>query len=70
MFNLNEFRAGQYRLSFAGSEDLPDCCFRCVYLCHEESSVCFCDSPFYYYCCYSWPDKLLHATPPCLEEKI
>ncbi|MDP3181450.1 MAG: hypothetical protein Q8M54_01375, partial [Desulfobaccales bacterium] len=67
--NLEEFRVGQYGLPFSGADELPACCFNCVYLCHEESTVCFCDSPFYYYCCYSWPDKLTDTVPPCLQYK-
>ena len=68
MFNLDEFRTGQYGVPFGCADGLPDCCYRCVYLIHEESAVCFCDAPFYYYCAYSWPDKLTQDVPPCLKE--
>ena len=68
MFILEEFRAGQYSLPFACANELPQCCCRCVYLLHEESNVCFCEAPFYYYCGYSWPDRITQTIPPCLEE--
>lgn len=69
MFILAEFRAGQYGVPFSDADELPAGCFRCVYLLHEESPVCFCDAPFYYYCGYAWPDKLTQTAPPCLEAK-
>jgi hypothetical protein len=68
MFNLDEFRAGLYGMPFSCVEELPEMCFSCVYLCHEGSAGCFCDSPFYYFCAYSWPDKLTRTVPPCLNE--
>jgi hypothetical protein len=68
MFILDEFRAGIYGVPFSLADDLPPACFRCVYLMAEENPVCYCEKPFYYYCCYSWPDKLTDATPLCLEE--
>lgn len=68
IFNLEEFRAGSYGVPFSCAEELPACCFQCWYLIHEESQVCYCEAPFYYYCCYSWPDKLTQTIPPCLEE--
>lgn len=68
MFLLHEFRAGQYGIPFGFSDDLPECCFRCPYLMAEENPVCYCDQPFYYYCVYSWPDRLTTDTPPCLAE--
>jgi hypothetical protein len=72
MVDLEEFRAGRFGVAFSCMDELPECCFRCWYLVHEESQVCFCEAPFYYYCCYSWPDKLTQTIPPCLtraEEK-
>lgn len=66
MFSLEEFRAGRFGLPFSCADELPECCCRCVYLVHEESTVCFCDTPFYYYCAYSRPDKLTEVVPPCL----
>jgi hypothetical protein len=68
MVNLDEFRTGQFRVPFACADELPPCCFRCLYLLHEESLVCFCDAPFYYFCAYSWPDRLTQTVPPCLQE--
>jgi len=68
MVNLDEFRLGIFSVPFACMDELPDCCCRCVYLQHEESPVCFCDAPFYYFCAYSWPDKLTPTEPPCLTE--
>ena len=69
MFRLDDFRAGLVRLPFSCADELPRCCERCWYLCHEESPVCYCEAPFYYYCAYSWPDKLTDAVPPCLQER-
>ena len=72
MVNVEDFRAGTFGVSFSCMDELPECCFRCWHLIHEESQVCFCEAPFYYYCCYSWPDKLTQTIPPCLaggEEK-
>ena len=66
MFKLDDFRAGLCGLPFSCADELPRCCERCVYLIWEESAVCFCDAPFYYYCAYSWPDKLTETVPPCL----
>lgn len=65
---MDEFRSGQCGLPFACADDLPDCCRACVYLIYEESTVCFCDAPFYYYCSYSYPDKITRTVPPCLKE--
>jgi hypothetical protein len=67
MLNPEEFRTGQFGLPFAEAEKLLKCCRRCVYLRLEESPVCFCDAPFYYYCGYSWPEKLTAVVPPCLK---
>jgi hypothetical protein len=66
MFVLEEFRAGQYGLPYSCRDELPDCCSYCVYLIYGESSCCFCDSPYFYYCAYNWPDKLTHTVPPCM----
>jgi hypothetical protein len=66
MFKLDEFRAGLYGLPFSCADELPRSCERFVYLIWEESTVCYCDAPFYYYCAYSWPDKLTETVPPCL----
>jgi hypothetical protein len=68
MVKVEDFRSGTFGVSFACVDELPACCFRCWYLIHEESQVCFCEAPFYYYCCYSWPDKLTQTVPPCLAE--
>jgi len=66
MVNLEDFRAGSFGVPFSCADELPECCFRCWYLAYEESQVCFCEAPLYYYCCYSWPDKLTQTMPPCL----
>ncbi|MFP3868015.1 MAG: hypothetical protein ACLFUU_07625 [Desulfobacteraceae bacterium] len=68
MINLEDFRSGQHGIPFSCIDELPPCCLGCLYLVWEESTVCFCDAPFYYYCCYSWPDKLQEAVPPCLQD--
>uniref|UniRef100_A0A7C3Z1U0 Uncharacterized protein n=1 Tax=Desulfobacca acetoxidans TaxID=60893 RepID=A0A7C3Z1U0_9BACT len=66
MINLEDFRAGLFSIPFAGAAELPACCGRCRYLVHEESQVCYCETPFYYLCAYSWPDRVSQETPPCL----
>ena len=66
MTNLEEFRAGTFGVPFSCADELPEGCFTCWYLSYEESQVCYCEAPFYYYCSYSWPDKLTQTLPPCL----
>ncbi len=66
MILLHEFRAGQVSVPFGLADELPPCCFQCPYLMAEENPVCYCEQPFYYYCIYSWPDRLTQVTPPCL----
>jgi hypothetical protein len=36
MVNLHEFRAGQYSVPFSCGDELPECCFACVYLLYDE----------------------------------
>ncbi|OGP69384.1 MAG: hypothetical protein A2Z73_06940 [Deltaproteobacteria bacterium RBG_13_60_28] len=67
MVDPAEFRAGSFSIPYSSQDELPPCCFACVYLLSEESMVCYCAS-FYYFCAYSWPDKLTHTVPPCLQE--
>jgi hypothetical protein len=67
MFDAAAFRAGEFSVPYASKEELPPCCFDCVYLHVEETTVCFCES-FYYVCASSWPDKLTHTVPPCLQD--
>jgi hypothetical protein len=69
MVNLHEFRAGQYRVPFACGDELPECCLACVYLRYDETDACLCGSRFSYFCGYSWPDKLTHTVPPCLQDR-
>jgi len=69
--NLNklaEFLAGGYSLPAADADELPECCFRCIYLQAKGFSVALSDTS-YYFCAYFWPDKLTHTVPPCLEER-
>jgi len=66
MFRLEEFRAGSYKIPFSWTDELPPCCFQCVYLLSDESPVCFCDAPFYYFCAYTWADNANNPPPPCL----
>jgi hypothetical protein len=66
MINLHEFRAGQYSVPFSCGDELPECCFACVYLLYDETDACLCGSQFNYFCGYSWPDKLTNTVPPCL----
>ena len=65
MINLHEFRAAQYSVPFSCGDELPECCFACVYLLSDAKDACLCDSQFYF-CGYSWPDKLTQTVPPCL----
>jgi hypothetical protein len=65
MINLHEFRAGQYSVPFSCGDELPECCFACVYLLSDATNACLCGSQFYF-CGYSWPDKLTQTVPPCL----
>jgi hypothetical protein len=65
MINLHEFRARQYSVPLSCGDELPECCFACVYLLSDETDACLCDSG-YYFCGYSWPDKLTQTVPPCL----
>jgi hypothetical protein len=67
MINLPEFRAGLFSLPRSCGDELPGCCDSCVYLLQDEATVCFCDAT-YYFCAYSWPDKLTQTIPPCLQE--
>ncbi len=70
MINLNEFRAGQYSVPSCCGDELPECCFACVYLLSHETDACLCASQFSYFCAYSWPDKLTDAVPPCLLDPL
>ncbi len=67
MMTIEEFRTGSHSIPFSCAHEVFPCCWNCVYLLHEESTVCFCDAPFYYYCGYNWPDKLNTTIPPCLS---
>ncbi len=67
MFDPAEFRSGVYSLPCSSWDELPACCVNCVYLLHDEATACLCDS-FYYFCAYSWPDKLTQTLPPCLQD--
>jgi hypothetical protein len=65
MINLHEFRAGQYSVPFSCGDEIPECCFACVYLLYDDTDACLCESQLYF-CGYAWPDKLTHTVPPCL----
>jgi hypothetical protein len=67
MINPDEFRTGQFSVSFCCGDEIPECCFSCVYLLYEETDACLCDSQFSYFCGYAWPDKLTDTVPPCLR---
>ena len=49
-------------------DELPECCFTCVYLLYDARGACLCDSGSSYFCAYAWPDKLTHTVPPCLKD--
>ena len=63
MTNSEDFRAGTFGVPFSCADELPECCFTCWYLSYEESQVCYCEAPFYYYCGYSWPADKLDPDP-------
>ena len=69
MIQADDFRLGDLSIPSTDADDLPVCCFRCVYLLHKEFSVNVGDGLFYYFCAYNWPDKLTDAVPPCLTEQ-
>ncbi len=69
MFNLQEFRAGQFGVPLAAPGDLPGYCRECPCLVQEQSQVCFCDGLFYYYCAYARSEKSNPANPPCLKTR-
>ncbi len=66
MIEVDKFRTGSFGVPFASAGELPPCCRDCRHLIHEESQVCFCEAPFYYYCGYSRAENLTPALPPCL----
>jgi hypothetical protein len=66
MINLDEFRCGVYSVPFCCGDEIPECCFSCVYLLYDQTDACLCDSQFSYFCAYAWPDKLTQTEPPCL----
>ncbi|MBW1991181.1 MAG: hypothetical protein JRI59_03455 [Deltaproteobacteria bacterium] len=66
MLRTDDFRRGDVSLPSLDADDLPECCWRCVYLMTKDFSVNYADSLFYYCCAYNWPDKLTDVPPPCL----
>lgn len=69
MILADDFRMGDISIPGTDADDLPDYCFRCVYLLTKEFSVSYADGLFYYFCAYNWPDKITDTVPPCLVEK-
>jgi hypothetical protein len=65
MITLDEFRTGQLSVPGMDADDVPACCFSCLYLSHKEFST-GADDAFYYFCAYSWPDRISTTAPPCL----
>ena len=63
MINLHEFRAGLYSVPFSCGDELPECCFACVYLLSDATDACLCDSQFYF-CGYRQADPDRPALPP------
>ena len=55
MINPDEFHPGQFSVPFCCGDEIPDCCFACVYLLYEATDACLCDSQFSYFCGYAWP---------------
>jgi hypothetical protein len=68
MFTLHEFRAGQYSVPLCCGDEIPECCFTCVYLLSNETGGSICCDSVHYFCGYSWPDKLTQTVPPCLSD--
>ena len=66
MIPADDFRTGLLSIPHIDGDDLPSCCFRCVYLVTKEFSVSYQDGAFYYHCAYSLPDRLNQSVPPCL----
>jgi hypothetical protein len=69
MFSLEEFRTGRQALWFTDAQELPACCWSCVYLLYGDGDGCLCDCAQFYFCGYTWPDKLTDVVPPCLAEQ-
>ncbi len=67
MVNLEIFRTGQVSIPAPDADDVPSCCFDCVYLQHKDFSVSSGGDLFYYYCSFCLPDKLTQTPPRCLE---
>jgi hypothetical protein len=66
MISLEDFRTGKFCLPFSCADEIPECCFACVYLLYGETDVSMGDAPYFYFCGYTWPDKLTQTIPPCL----
>ena len=70
MITLEEFLTGQLSLPATEADDLPSCCFTCVYLSYKEFSANPGDGLFYYYCCYSLSEGTNPTVPVCLEVPV
>ena len=62
---IDEFRTGEVSLPSAEADDIPSCCFTCVYLLYKEFSVGEGDGLFYYYCAYNLAERINQALPAC-----
>lgn len=63
MSTIAEFRTGQCSIPVTDLDDIPACCFRCVFLLYKEFSVG--DGLYYYYCGYHLQDNLTQNAPAC-----
>jgi hypothetical protein len=66
VISLEEFRTGAYSLPAGDLDEDLSLCFSCFYLSYKEFSLG--DGLYYYFCSYSWPDKMTSTTPPCLAD--
>ena len=66
MVSLEEFRTGAYCLPAPDLDEALSLCFACAYLSYKEFSIG--DGLYYFFCSYSWPDKMSHLIPPCLAD--
>ena len=67
MITLEEFLTGQLSLPATEADDLPSCCFTCVYLSYKEFSANPGDGLFYYFCSYNLAERINETQPACFE---
>ncbi|MEJ5328661.1 MAG: hypothetical protein WHT07_00725 [Desulfobaccales bacterium] len=60
-----DFRRLSVSLSEVDLDEVPELCFACPYLASKWFSSGSADQA-YFFCAYTWPDRLSDALPPCL----